>query len=288
MQSGGVDHSDALLSVPWIGLGTAAIAADAVCDALRTADRFGVRLIDTAAQKAVWYRNERAIGDCLAAVPGWRERVFLTTKLHPADHGARHAVRALLESLSNLRTNRIDLLLFHYVECWGSVCQGHAAPEGSWRDSWRALAPFVRNGTIGALGVSNFAEPQLDELLEVARQTGVPLSLVQAWCDVLHSAASLRRWCARNNVAFQAYSPLGGQRWQEARNPVLTHPTVAAVAAAHQCTPAQAVLAWMRQRRISAVPRTTNPLHIEQNAASLHITLDDKSLHAFDSLAQDD
>ena len=194
---------------------------------------------------------------------------------------------ALKESLSNLKTKRIDLLLFHYAECWGSVCENLPRAEGSWQDSWRALAPFVRNGTIGALGVSNFSERQLDELLLVARETGVPLSVVQAWCDVIHSAASLRNWCTRNNVHFQAYSPLGGQRWQESRNPVLTHPTIVAVAAAHNCTPAQAVLAWMRQRGISAVPRTANPLHIEQNAASQHVNLDDNSLQQFDSLAQD-
>lgn len=284
----GHDDHRAQLSIPWIGLGTAAIPASAVCDALRAADRVGIHLVDTAAQKAVWYRNEAAIGACLASVPGWRDRLFVTTKLHPADHGPRNAVRALFESLTNLQTTRIDLLIFHYAECWGTVCEGRATPEGSWQESWRALAPFVRNGTIGALGVSNFSERQLDQVLVVARETDAPLLLVQAWCDVLHSAASLRRWCARAQVHFQSYSPLGGQRWQESRNPVLTHPTIVAVAAAHKCTPAQAVLAWMRQRGISAVPRTTNPLHLEQNVASLQITLDDDSLLSFDRLAQDE
>ena len=143
-------------AMPALGVGMAAVSSEETCDVLRAAvDQVGFRLIDTAAEKAIWYRNERAVGDCLPTLSVAREQLFVTTKLHPVDFGSRRAAQAVRTALDNLQTNYIDLLLFHYAECWGDICGGEQA-EGTWQDSWIALKPFIQNGTIRALGVSNF------------------------------------------------------------------------------------------------------------------------------------
>jgi diketogulonate reductase-like aldo/keto reductase len=268
--------------MPRIGIGTAAISATQVCDVIGAAEEIGLALVDTAAERAPWYRNEAAVGDCLAS-RGTRRRWFVTTKLFPADHGPRAAVRAVQASLRNLRVESIDLLLFHYAECWGDVCD-RAQQEGTWQQSWRALSPFVLNGTVRAMGVSNFSPHQLDELLVLARETLVPLSVVQGWCDVLHSASNLRRWCERNGVHFQAYSPLGGQRWKETPNPVLTHPAIEQIARHRRITAAQVVLAWLFARNMSAVPRTTHANHLRANFESTKVILSGAELEQLDKL----
>ncbi len=196
-------------TLPMLGLGTASMHGEAVCAVVVAALDAGITLIDTAAQKAVWYRNEAEVGRCLADL---QRSVFVTTKLHPVDHGTHSAVAALRSSLRNLRREHIDLLLFHYAECWGDVCGG-ASSEGSFVDSYRALAPFVHNGTVRALGVSNFQIAQLDQLRALSPQA---VAVVQDWFDPFHQARELRAYCAHHGIAFQAYSPLGGQvssRW---------------------------------------------------------------------------
>ena len=56
-----------------------------------------------------------------------------------------------LQSLEDLRTDRLDLFLLHYPQCWEGLC-GNDEPEGTWKDSWRALEDAVLNGSVRAIG----------------------------------------------------------------------------------------------------------------------------------------
>jgi hypothetical protein len=37
------------------------------------------------------------------------------------------------ESVQDLQTDYLDLMLLHYPECWGDLCGG-VKPEGTWQD----------------------------------------------------------------------------------------------------------------------------------------------------------
>jgi hypothetical protein len=113
-------------AMPLIGLGTAGIHGDAICDVLLKASQIGYRLVDSAAQVAVWYQNEKQIGDCVAANEHAlsRKSLFLTTKLHPQDHGPTTSVAALKQSLANFRTDYIDLFICKQASlCFSSRCK---------------------------------------------------------------------------------------------------------------------------------------------------------------------
>jgi len=130
-------------------------------------------------------------------------------------------------------------------------------------------------------------------------QKGWRVDLVQDWCDPLHQARPLRGVCRESGIAFQAYSLLNAPGWRRkhGRNMVLTHPTIAAVAAeletsaarsahAHQPFPwvvgklgptvffdrgglRRVVMAWALAREISVLPRSTNAAHLAENLALL-------------------
>ena len=51
----------------------------------------------------------------------------------------------LESSLTNLGVDYLDLFLLHYPACWGTLC-GEVEPQGTWRDSWRALEELQRAG----------------------------------------------------------------------------------------------------------------------------------------------
>ena len=111
-------------TMPTLGHGMAGVRGERVCAMIRAAlaatDTAGEILVDTAAQAAQWYRNEQAVGACLSEVERG-DAAFVTTKLHPADHGVTRSVRSLRASLANLRRSSIDLFLFHYAICWGKI-----------------------------------------------------------------------------------------------------------------------------------------------------------------------
>ena len=79
------------------------------------------------------------------------------------------------QTLRDLHTKYVDLVLLHYPECWGTLCEGK--PEGTWQDSWAALEELAREGSVRAIGVSNFNVGELDQLLKLAR---VKPALVQS------------------------------------------------------------------------------------------------------------
>ena len=160
----------------------------------------GVRRFDTASSYGGG-RSERTIGAWL------RERgpdgLALTSKaFHPVHEGDDSGLaparlrRVVHESLERLGVERIDLFLIHEVD-----------PATPLADTLGALEELVRDGLIGAIGVSNVDGDYLAEALALA-----PISVVQNEYSLLARDAEhdVLPLCAEHGVEFQAFSPLAG------------------------------------------------------------------------------
>ena len=160
----------------------------------------GVRRFDTASSYGGG-RSETTIGEWL------RERrpdgLALTSKaFHPVHEGDDSGLaparlrRVAHESLERLGVERIDLYLIHEVD-----------PATPLADTLGALEELVRDGVIGAIGVSNVDAAYLAEALALA-----PISVVQNEYSLLARDAErdVLPLCAEHGVEFQAFSPLAG------------------------------------------------------------------------------
>jgi aryl-alcohol dehydrogenase-like predicted oxidoreductase len=160
----------------------------------------GVRRFDSASSYGGG-RSERTIGAWL------RERrpdgLALTSKaFHPVHEGDDWGLaparlrRVVHESLERLGVERIDLFLIHEVD-----------PATPLADTLGALEELVRDGLIGAIGVSNVDGDYLAEALALA-----PISVVQNEYSLLARDAErdVLPLCAEHGVEFQAFSPLAG------------------------------------------------------------------------------
>jgi aryl-alcohol dehydrogenase-like predicted oxidoreductase len=148
-------------AAPRIGLGTARLGADGAReDAYGLLDAFvdlGGTLIDTAAVYSDWIpgergRSETVIGEWLG-LRGNRDRVRISTKgghpplddMHRGRCDAASLRHDVEQSLSRLRTDHVDLYLLHRDD-----------PRISVAEIFGTLGEFVREGKIGAVGVSNW------------------------------------------------------------------------------------------------------------------------------------
>ena len=234
-----------------VGYGTAGLGASTKA-AVLAALQEGYTHIDTAMARE-WYRDD-LVGEAIAESGVDRERLFLTTKLHPRDHGATSAARQVPQALKALQTSYVDLFLLHYSRCFGTLCGGQK-PEGTWRDSWRALEAAHRAGTVRALGVSNFAVSELKELLAFAE---VKPSVVQTHSDPLSPNRDVQNFCKEHGIQFVAYSSLGTQHAMRLHtNPVLTNPVIVELAAKYSVSPAVVVLSWALHHGQVCTPTTT-------------------------------
>jgi len=263
--------------MPNFGLGLAGVQHPEIV--LQAAYDAGYHLFDTAAQEAVWYQNEIDLGKFIATKN--RDAFFITTKLHPNHLGYESTKKAIHQSLTNLKTNYIDLYLIHYPFCWGDICS--ETPKGTWKESWRAMENEMRLGRIRAIGVSNFHLPDLEELMKVA---DILPDVVQAWFDPFHQEKEVRQFCALHKIIFQAYSLLGTQYEAQGRgpNPVLTNPQILKIAENHSKSPAAIVLKWALVRGIAVIPRSNSPEHIKENYHLDDFSISDEELTTLDEL----
>ena len=151
--------------MPVIGLGTFKIRGkDVVHSALDAALGAGYRSIDTASV----YRNEREIGESLKELlPKYalkREDIFITSKLGPKDHGRGKCRKGCLKSIGDLDCDYLDLFLIH----WPGV-QGKKPEDNSNKqlrlESWKDMEELFNEGKIRAIGVSNFEQRHIEDLL---------------------------------------------------------------------------------------------------------------------------
>lgn len=137
------------LKMPMLGFGVFQIPDFDDCkQAVLTALKQGYRLIDTAAA----YGNERAVGAAIRESGIMRSEIFVTTKLWIQDAGYEQTRLAIQDSLDRLGLEYIDLYLVHQ-------------PLGDIYGSWRAMEAAYHDGKLKSLGVANFENDRLQDLM---------------------------------------------------------------------------------------------------------------------------
>jgi diketogulonate reductase-like aldo/keto reductase len=250
------------VEIPLLGLGVyQARRGDETRQAVLHALQAGYRHVDTARI----YGNERDVGQALrdSGVP--RDEVFITTKLWNQDQGYDSALRACERSLSELGLEYVDLYLLHWPV------------PGRRLDSWRALEKLQADGKCRAIGVSNFLERHLDELM--AKSKVVPAINQVEFSPYLYQKELLAH-CQRHGIVVEAYSPLTkGER--------LGDPRLVEVAKHYGKTAAQVLIRWCLQRGMVVLPKSVHPTRIRENAAVFDFEISPQDMQALDGLHED-
>ena len=96
------------VAMPLLGFGTFLLGGETCVNAVASSITKGYRMIDTAEA----YRNEREVGLGIRKSGIDRKDLFLVTKVNFKSY--EHAKQTVLQSLANLQTDYIDLLLLHW------------------------------------------------------------------------------------------------------------------------------------------------------------------------------
>ncbi|MFB6752548.1 aldo/keto reductase [Streptomyces sp. NPDC056353] len=238
------------VEIPKLGLGTWFIDDDRAAEAVRTAVEIGYRNIDTAQA----YGNERGVGQGArtAAVP--REQLFVSTKLAAEIKDYDEAVASIDESLQKLGLEYIDLMLIHSPQPWDDF-RGGDYVEGN-RAAWRALEEAHQTGKIRSIGVSNFQQQDLGNLLESA--TVVP-HVNQLLVHAGNTPSELLDYCEAKQILVEAYSPI-------AHGAILDNAVVKAMAERYGVSVPQLCIRYTLQLDTVSLPKTANPDHMRSNA----------------------
>ena len=245
--------------IPKLGLGTWFIDDDRAADAVKSAIEIGYRNIDTAQA----YGNERGVGEGVRTAAVARDELFVSTKLAAEIKDYDGAVAAIDGSLEKLGLEYIDLMLIHSPQPWDDFRGGEYA-DGN-RQAWRALEDAYKDGKLRAIGVSNFQQQDLENILKSA--TVVP-HVNQLLVHAGNTPTDLLAYCANKDILVQAYSPI-------AHGEILKNAEVRAFAEKNGVSIPQLCIRYTLQLGTVSLPKTANPEHMRSNAEVDFVIADD-------------
>lgn len=227
--------------IPSIGFGTYKTGtADETEQAVANALSAGYRLLDTAA----YYDNEEAVGKAIKSSDIKRTDIIISTKIWHSDAGYDNTMRAVESSLKKLDTNYIDIMLIHQ-------------PIGDYYGSWRAMEELYDQNVLRGLGLSNFYE---DRLIDLLYHCNIKPVVNQIECHPFNQRQSLLQVMRKHQVVGMAWSP-----FTRDRQSIFDHPIIKSLAEKYNITKHQVILRWHIQRGIIPLPKASTLSHIESN-----------------------
>ncbi|MFW9942797.1 MAG: aldo/keto reductase [Candidatus Thorarchaeota archaeon] len=252
------------VEIPLLGLGTWQIPdGKPIINAISWAVRAGYRHFDT----ATIYGNETGVGQGVKnAIQEYnlnREEIFVTTKLWITSFQYDKALKAFERSLISLDLDYVDLYLLHW-------------PEPAYRkDAWKALEKIYKEGKARSIGVSNYYQHHLEELLKDADV--IPTVNQVEFSPYLY-LKDLKKFCEKKNIKLEAYSPL--TRGRRLNDKKLTE-----IAQKYNKTTAQILIRWGLQHDIIEIPKSSKEENIIENSQVFDFSISEEHmgfLNSFD------
>lgn len=225
------------VKMPMAGIGTFLLTPDEAEASCVSALQDGYRLIDTANA----YVNEKAVGRAMKKSGVSREEIFLETKLWPAFYEQPDAVEKTLERLD---TDYIDLLLIHQ-------------PAGNYIAGYKLMEKAYKEGKVKAIGLSNFSQSQIREILDICEVKPVVL---QTEVHPYYQEKKLKDYLKKEGIVIQAWYPLG-----HGDKALLEEPLFQELGKKYGKSSAQIILRWHIQAGNIVIPGSKSPAHIQDN-----------------------
>lgn len=226
--------------IPQVGYGVFLMSPAEVEEHLPQAIQIGYRHVDTANA----YFNEKAVGRVVNGSGIPREEFFITSKLFPQSYPYDQCKKDIDATLRRLNMDYLDLLLLHQ-------------PYGAYTQAWKAMEEAVAAGKVRSIGLSNFPQAKIQQILDVA--TIVP-AVLQVEINPYWNQHALKQFLAGKDVTFEAWYPLG-----HGDAKLLGEPVFARLAQKYGKTPSQVILRWHVQEGNVVFPKTLNPEHMREN-----------------------
>lgn len=240
------------VEIPKLGLGTWRIPDADAGRVVEEAIRVGYRHFDTAQA----YANERGVGAGLRASGVSRDEIFVTTKLVAESKTYADAKARIDGSLKALGLDVIDLMLIHSPQPWSEFRQGEHFFEGN-LEAWRALEEAYTEGKLRAIGVSNFEQVDLENILD---NGSIKPMVNQILAHVGSTPFDLIRHTQSKGILVEAYSPV-------AHGAVLNNAHLASMAEKYGVSVAQLCIRYCLELGLLPLPKTVNPSHMRSNAS---------------------
>ncbi len=258
------------IEIPMLGYGTYKTAADEEgLQMIKDAIKAGYRHIDT----AQGYKNEHLVGRAIRESGIPRNQFFVTTKVWNDNQGYDKTKESIEESLNKLNIDYIDLLLIHWP-----IPQGK---NDEWKklnqETWKAMEEYYDAGLIKAIGVSNFLEHHLNNLLESAR---IMPMVNQLEIHPYYQQQSTVKFCQDKGIIVESWGPL-------MRGKAFKDPKLIELAQRNNISVAQLCIRYCLDRNIVTLQKSSKFERMIDNARVFGYHLDEYTMNEIAKLDTD-
>jgi diketogulonate reductase-like aldo/keto reductase len=247
------------VQMPYLGLGTYQADNDQeVIDPVKDALEIGYRHIDTASV----YENEVGVGQGIKESPVAREDIFVVSKVWNSDQGYDSTLQSFEDSIKRLQLDYLDLFLIHWPV------------KGKYKETWRALEYLYDQKKVRAIGVSNFLQHHLEDLLTDCNI--VPM-VNQMEFHPYVVQQDLIDFCNKNTIQYEAWSPF-------MQGKVFDLDICKELSKKYNKSVAQIILRWNLQKGVVTIPKSVHRNRIASNADIFDFELSKEDVAYLDSL----
>lgn len=237
------------VKIPKVGFGTWMIEDKAAVQAVKDALMIGYRHIDTAQA----YENERGVGEAIRTSGIERSEIFLTSKVAAEHKTYESASKSIDESLEKLGLDTIDLMIIHAPQPWAEFREANY-DEGN-VEAWRALEDTYKAGKVRAIGLSNFNQHDVENILQHAT---IKPAVNQILAHISNTPFELIDYCKENDILIEAYSPVG-------HGELLKNPELKEMAEKYQVSVPQLAIRYCLELGLLPLPKSADKAHIQSN-----------------------
>jgi diketogulonate reductase-like aldo/keto reductase len=170
---------------------------------------------------------------------------------------------AFERALKRLGLEYLDLYLIHQ-------------PYGDVHGAWRVMEELNEEGKIRAIGVSNF---QQDRLMDLITFNEIVPAVNQLETHPFHQQIANQQFMTDQNVQIESWGPFA-----EGRNNIFSNDLLLGIAGKKQRTVAQVILRWLIQRKIVVIPKSVRKERMEENYNVFDFQLSDDEMKAIAGL----
>ncbi|KAB3539661.1 aldo/keto reductase [Alkaliphilus pronyensis] len=245
---------------PVIGLGTYPMKGNILIETMEKAIELGYSSFDTATA----YKNHEEIGEVINNSIVAREEVFITTKLSNIHQKHENIEEVLKRSLSILGLKYVDMYLIHWP-----------VPD-YFLKSWVELEQLYKKGLVRSIGVCNFHEHHLRDLIEIAN---ILPAINQIELHPLLTQKPLIKFCSKYGIKIEAYSPLARMH-----NYIQNSDILKELADRYQKSIPQIILRWNYQNGVISIPKTQSHHRLSENISIYDFHLSNEEMISIDDI----
>lgn len=241
------------VKMPQMGYGVYQVSPAECERCVLDAISMGYRMIDTAQA----YHNEEGVGNAIQKCGVPREELFIVTKIWISNAGEEKAYASILESLRNLKSDYIDLLLIHQ-------------PFGDYYGTYRAMERAYREGKVRAIGVSNFYP---DRFIDLQEHVKIKPMVNQVETHVFNQQVEAQKYMEKYGCHIMSWGPFAEGLNDFFHNDVLTE-----IGKVYGKTLAQTALRFLIQRGVIIIPKSTHKERMQETISIFDFELTDAEM----------